>query len=72
MALSVLPGSRFTISDHLVPISATPCSMIWSSSAVHSPFFTWGAIVFAGEGERQIYRLDAAIGVEVATSIPTA
>ena len=42
IALSVRPGSRFTISDHRVPSSATPSAMSWSSSSVHSPFLTAG------------------------------
>mmetsp|Transcript_3246 Transcript_3246/g.8042 ORF Transcript_3246/g.8042 Transcript_3246/m.8042 type:complete len:214 (-) Transcript_3246:557-1198(-) len=42
IALSVRPGSRFTISDQRVPSSATPSAIRRSSSSVHSPFFTAG------------------------------
>mmetsp|Transcript_22589 Transcript_22589/g.68896 ORF Transcript_22589/g.68896 Transcript_22589/m.68896 type:complete len:240 (+) Transcript_22589:1508-2227(+) len=47
MALSVRPGNRLTISDHLLPSSATPSAIKRSSSSVHSPFVTAGHRWFA-------------------------
>ena len=42
-ALSVLPGSNFAISAQQVPNRWTAASTIWSSSAVHGSFRTFGS-----------------------------